>query len=139
MHGSNLQPGFLSSLRPYKDFFPSAYYFFDKIVSGNAPGLWISTDKNAHFYYDNKLIAYVVLHTTHLEFIGRRNGAMESGCTDVTRELLDESTKNIARKHGLIAKNFVEFDRLAKMTVKRQTPEPFFDDLIEYWRKKYSE
>ncbi len=139
MRGSHLTPVFLSSLKAYEDGFLSAYYFFGTIITGKVPGFWISTDTNAHIYFHDKLIAYVKLHTTHLEFIARRNGAMDSGCIDVTRDLLDEDTINIARKHGLIKSNFVEFDRLAKMTVKRQTPPEFFDDLFEYWTKKYSE
>lgn len=138
MHYSRITNDAGSVIAKYESFFPAAYHFFEQICTDDQPEFWISTDKNVHIYFKNLLIAYVVLHTNELEFIARRNGQMDHNCVDVTRDLLDEATKNIARKHGLIAKNFVVFDRLAKMNVKRQTPEAFFDDLLEYWRMKYS-
>ena len=138
MYSSRITNAAGSAIVNYENFFPAAYHFFERICSDDLPEFWISTDKNVHIYFNNLLIAYVVLHTNELEFVARRNGQMDRTCVDVTKDLLDEATKNIARKHGLIAKNFVVFDRLAKMNVKRQTPETFFDDLLDYWKTKYS-
>jgi hypothetical protein len=125
------------AIAAYGRTFPSAYKFLGSIASNQIEGFWLSTDTNAHLYYENAFFAYIKFYPLELEFNMNPHVKIVDGTVERSSKIFGQPLRMLAEKHKLIDYRLVTFTGSDTMYVKRDTPVEFFVDLISLIMKTY--
>ncbi len=132
MIGKNsLTDKFKNNLEQMRQVNLPAYNFMNKLLL-QEPYIWLSTVKNAHVYFGNKFLVYIIFKNTDITLNSQFNRQIHVDTEDASNLLFPSPLFDLLNKYQEFKQYWVIKNELKPaVTIQNKMPEIFFEELFK--------